>query len=667
MDLLSSVTTDQFSREVDASVVVTLASILVVISAVICVIDRTNNRHAGDGNASDALLWMHIWFIVGAAGLELGRQYPFSFSAPLVLTAICWGLVSAFIAIETAMTRKSAGRTWPAIAIAIGVLQSALAIISDSAGAVFVSSSLVNGGLAGFFAIRLNRIARARAFDFRLIMILPFCAIALAYGLRLMLIVYGVDNALIVAFSVVIGLLISASSVFWLFSAISIRGQHLLWQVERTSSTDALTELGNRMSFERFMAKLAGEKRHSTMRQSACLSIDMDRFKEINDTYGHEAGDLVLISTARRLQHFTAGLEARIFRIGGDEFVIWCTPKDAAHFREDVHGLLTELGRPVDFGAVSLNVGVSIGVEMSSDNTPPREIVRRSDIALYRSKKSGRNRVTFYSEALGNTHDQRLRTLEEFRAALSDGAISAYFQPQFSLSSNTLSGCEVLARWHHPEHGLVSPGDFIPLAKELGLLAELDRCILDQALQALNLWDQNGLHLPRISVNVSMSRLRQKDLLEELTNRKDLPRGRISFEMLETVFADDDDALKWNTDRLREMGIWVEIDDFGTGHAAISTVVSLNPDRIKIDRFFVRGIGHSQSSRDILKVLIDFTKLTGAVCLVEGVETIEQRDIISALGGDEIQGFVLAHPMPRDEMQMWLEKHSHSPMTERAS
>lgn len=666
MDLLRSVTTDQFSREVDASVVVTLASILVVISAVICVIDRTNNRRAGERNTSDALLWMHIWFIVGAAGLELGRQYPFRLSAPLVLTAVCWGLVSAFIAMQAAMTRMPAGRTWPAVAIALGVLQSALAAISDSAGAVFISSSLINGGLAACFALTLNRVARARAIDFRMIMIVPFCAIALAYGLRLVLILYGVDKSLIVGFSVVIGLLISASSVFWLFSAISIRGQHLLRQVERTSSTDALTQLGNRMSFERFMADLTGAGRRSTSRQSACLSIDMDRFKEINDTYGHEAGDLVLVSTARRLQHFGAGSETRIFRIGGDEFVLWCIPDDAALFKDEVQDLLAELAKPVGFGAVSLNVGVSIGVEMSSDDTAPHEIVRRSDIALYRSKKSGRNRVTFYSHALGDTHYQRLRILEEFRAALRGGAVSAYFQPQFSLSSNALCGCEVLARWHHPEHGLVSPGDFIPLARELGLLAELDRCILDQALQALNRWDQSGLHLPRISVNVSMSRLRQKDLLEELANRRDLPRGRISFEMLETVFADDDDALKWNTDRLKEMGIGVEIDDFGTGHAAISSVVSLNPDRIKIDRFFVRGIGHSQSSRDILKVLIDFTKLTGAVCLVEGVETIEQRDIISTLGGDEIQGFVLARPMPRDEMQMWLERHYADPANDQA-
>jgi Amt family ammonium transporter len=414
---------------------------------------------------------------------------------------------------------------------------------------------------------------------------------------------------------------------------------------------DKLTGLGNR----KYLEEVAVETSTGPLGATLLIAIDLDRFKEINDTYGHEAGDLVLEHTAQRLSEKIRTGRDFAFRIGGDEFVVLMefagTEDDAFEYCSD---LLFELLQPVRYKATDLQVGASIGFALCKPPETLGAALRRADLALYASKADGRSCVNAYSASIGSAHDEKMNLIRDFKQAFANNEIEVTLQPQIDGKTMEIAGCEALARWHHPVRGIVSPDVFVPVAKEVNMLADLDRRILDLALAAYWNFASHGIALPSLSVNVSAERLGHPDLIKELQQREDLPPDGLAFELLETVFLDQlTENYANQIAALKAMGIAIEIDDFGTGHASIAGVLALKPDRLKIDRMFTSGIDEKPARRDLMRGLIEMAASAGAETVVEGVETEAQAQVLSELGADVLQGFAFARPMDQERFLLW--------------
>jgi diguanylate cyclase (GGDEF)-like protein len=642
-----------FDRLVDVSVVMTLCAVLICLSASVVILDKFQQRTSEKDHGTCAILLAHAFYLLAAVGLELGRTASFSVSASLVVFGTHCGLVAGYIGTLSAIEERPPRWRWLQIAIAIALFQAATSVITQSLTLVFLVTSLINGTLAIWFSVDVFRRTRGEQGAPTWLLIVPFCGIAIGYYLRLALVLFGASSEVVVIASIGIGLVFPMATLFWVFGAMSLRNLHLNYRLDSSAKRDALTGLENRVALERFKAQLPHSERRSAGRYAACICIDLDHFKEINDTYGHAGGDAVLSEVAQRLMRLAHPLD-KIFRIGGDEFVFWKECDREADLDAFLEILLRTLCEPVRYGTNNLAVGASIGLDTSNDHISPWDLIRRADIALYCSKETGRQKITRYSDQLGSVYDGRLRALEEFRTAIEKDQLAAYFQPQIDAHTGALTGCEALARWKHPNGTVLGPDAFIPLAEELGLMPQVDRRVLQLAVEAAHVWQQASTPVPRISVNVSAARLMEPGLFCELEQYTHSCPSKISIEILETVFVDNDNELGWQADKLRDLGVDIEVDDFGTGHASISAVLSLRPTRIKIARIFVSDAAQDPQQLDVLRSLVDLSKRMGSEVIIEGVETAEQLAAVQSLGPIEIQGYLIAKPMDVTSMSDWL-------------
>ncbi len=423
--------------------------------------------------------------------------------------------------------------------------------------------------------------------------------------------------------------------------------RHALKEQAWTARHDPLTGIGNRQLLEEVKANVADEY--------LAIAIDLDRFKHVNDSFGHEAGDHVLIETARRLKALCKTEKDKIFRIGGDEFVMLIEQSMLTSPPQDFcDWIVDQVLEVTDYHGVELRVGASVGFAWSSSEASLVEALKRADMALFEAKVQGRNRALAYTATIGATHFEKIELANDLKAAIEKGQINIVLQPQINASTGAFWGCEVLARWHHPVRGTISPGVFIPLADELNLLRDIDKYVLDQALAARSDLAARGLELPKIAVNVSAKRLHSSGLLEEITRRTDVPRNGLAFEILETAFIDEiDEDLRNQIDGLRAHGVRIEVDDFGTGHASFASVLALQPDVLKFDRMFVPGIDRDAGKHELMEGLIKIARNVGAETLVEGVETVDEMRALKALGVDYLQGFAIGRPMSVDDLFEW--------------
>ncbi|EBA14748.1 ammonium transporter [Roseobacter sp. SK209-2-6] len=416
---------------------------------------------------------------------------------------------------------------------------------------------------------------------------------------------------------------------------------------------DRLTGLGNRMHLE----EIASDTVEGGMSGALVIAFDLDRFKEVNDTYGHEAGDLVLQESANRICKPLRNGQDFAFRIGGDEFVVLLDstmPQEEAE--ELCNDILFELLQPIKFKKTELRVGASIGFSTASPTASLSTALHQADLALYASKRDGRSCVNGYTEEIGAAHEEKLNLIKDFKLAFERNEIEIMLQPQIDAKTRELTGCEALARWNHPIRGILSPDLFTPIAQELNLLAALDRKILDQALYAYWVLAERGILLSNISVNVSAASLASPDLAERLEQRVDLPKNGLAFELLETVFLDqvsDDYARKIQA--LKDLGITIEIDDFGTGHASIAAVLALQPDRLKIARVFAVDIDQKPERQNLMRGFIEMAASVGAETVIEGIETEAEADVLRDLGADVLQGYVFGRPMDLQAFLAWAE------------
>ncbi len=418
-------------------------------------------------------------------------------------------------------------------------------------------------------------------------------------------------------------------------------------QMEHNSLHDSLTGLPNRRFVDQQLLDGGAGKA-----PTALLHIDLDRFKHINDTLGHAAGDAMLVHAASVLKANT-GASDFVARIGGDEFVIAVTEQMNEYQLSALAGrIIEEMRQPVPFENHECRFGVSIGIAMadrSLDDYGQRMLID-ADIALYRAKSNGRNRFEFFSDTLKAEIVRNKQVADNILSGLERQEFLPYFQPQFDARTLEIVGVEALARWAHPDKGILTPDVFLKIADELNVVPLIDRTILEQALWQKMRWDAVGISIPRLSVNVSAGRLHDADLMGSLDGLSIEP-GTVSFELLESIFLDDgDEMIMTNFERLRDMGIDIEIDDFGTGYASIVSLIHLRPSRLKIDRQLVTPIIHSESQRRLVASIIDIGQSLGIKVVAEGVETMEHVTILRDLGCDTLQGYAFAAPMPSADL-----------------
>ncbi len=440
--------------------------------------------------------------------------------------------------------------------------------------------------------------------------------------------------------------------------------------IEHNALHDSLTGLPNRRYLDEVL-KLRATSATESGSPLALLHIDLDRFKQINDTLGHAAGDAMLIHVSDVLRANTRA-EDFAARIGGDEFVVVSYEGDEAALASLANRIIVRMRQPVIYEGHVCRFGVSVGIAIESGaKVDPDRLLINADIALYRAKSRGRNRHEFFTEALQAEVIRTKRVADEILQGLERNEFLPYFQPQFDAHTLEVVGVEALARWRHPTEGILAPAHFLDVAEELNVVPNIDRLILEQSLAHFEQWEKLGLGIRKVAVNVSARRLQDEALITSLKGLNLRP-GRVSFELVESIFLDEtDEVVRWNIDQIKELGIDIEIDDFGTGYASIVSLMRLKPRRLKIDRQLVMPIVESAAQRRLVKSIVDIGKSLGIEVIGEGVETIAHAAILRDLGCQALQGYAFAAPMSAEALveflrvKQWVTKVPEAPRRRR--
>ncbi|HEV7322732.1 MAG TPA: EAL domain-containing protein [Ensifer sp.] len=420
-------------------------------------------------------------------------------------------------------------------------------------------------------------------------------------------------------------------------------------RIEYNALHDYLTDLPNRRYLDQMLTE--------NVAVNAILHIDLDRFKQINDTLGHQAGDAMLTHAAAILRAH-ARHDDFIARIGGDEFVILCRrDRDLPQLTELAERIVHAFRRPIPYDGQLCRLGASIGIAWKGhEDFDAKQLLMNADIALYRAKSLGRDRVEVFSELIQTQILTAKRIGDDIRQAIEEGQFTVYYQPQFNARSLEITGVEALVRWDHPERGILAPIHFLKVAEEINVLPAIDRKVVEIAYADFQSWQRAGFAIPKISVNMSSPRLRDPGLIADLSAMR-IPPGVLSFELLESIFLDDpEDEIAETISALGDLGIEVEIDDFGTGHASIIGLLNLNPARLKIDRALVGPITESAKQAKLVRAIIDIGHSLNIEVVGEGVETWEHAAMLRELGCDVLQGYALARPMDRLELEQRLSR-----------
>ncbi len=424
--------------------------------------------------------------------------------------------------------------------------------------------------------------------------------------------------------------------------------------LERLALHDSLTELPNRVLFtERLQHALdEGATRGTTL---ALLLLDLDRFKDVNNTFGHPAGDLLLKEVAAAFARATRSRDL-VARLGGDEFAVLMRDARRDDARALAGRLLAALERPFTVEEQPLSVGASIGIALSpADGTDGQTLLRRADVAMYVAKRS-EGSYAFYDAALDENEAGRLVLLADLRAAIDGRGLTLHYQPQVDAASGAVVGVEALVRWQHPTRGSIPPSDFIPLAERTGLIRRLSEWVLAEAIAQCGHWRAAGMDIP-VSVNISVRDLldpRLSEMLERMVRESRLSPDRLTLEITEGALVADERLATENVARLRSLGVRVSIDDFGTGYSSLAYLHRLAAHEVKIDRSFVTGTMATERSKAIVRATIELAHSLGFVVVAEGVEDDETWRRLRALGCDRLQGYVIAKPMPPGALEGWL-------------
>ena len=405
---------------------------------------------------------------------------------------------------------------------------------------------------------------------------------------------------------------------------------------------DPLTGLANRRCFIERLEESLKETAHHGERL-AVLFIDLDQFKQVNDSLGHGVGDELLVSVAARLSEHVRLIDM-LARLGGDEFICLM---EAVRDEDEVELLAREiLGAfeyPFKLGDHELYLTASVGISLCpADGHSVLDLMRNADTAMYRAKMLGRGNFHFYTAEMTREAQERIQMENLLRRALDNGELSVHLQPQVEARSARLVGAEALVRWNSPELGLVMPMRFIPLAEDSGLIVGLGNWVLRETCRQFMQWRMSGFELPQVSVNLSVKQLERPefiDVLGEILDETGMDPSHLKLELTESVVMAVGDAFT-PLERLRDLGISLALDDFGTGYSSLSYLKMLPVQQLKIDRSFVEGIGRNTGDEAIIRTIMELARSLRFEVVAEGVETVEQADFLAALGCEQLQGYL---------------------------
>ncbi|MDB1125749.1 EAL domain-containing protein [Vibrio algarum] len=428
---------------------------------------------------------------------------------------------------------------------------------------------------------------------------------------------------------------------------------------------DSLTRLANRSLFTEQIEREI-KLHQANQRYGALLYFDLDQFKKINDSLGHSVGDNVLIEVGSRVRQMF-GADALCGRIGGDEFVIGLLDlaDNLSYAAEQAlqmsNSLLSGISEPLHFEGVTLHTTGSIGIAFFPDESiDANELLRRADTAMYKAKSLGRNGVQFFEREMQYAAQHLLELEEGIHQALDQNEFELWIQPQVNID-DVLFGAEVLVRWNHPKRGLLSPPTFIPHAEESGLIIEIDKWVLNESLKQITQWKTDEVigKLETLSINVSSTFFLQIDFVAyviDLLNKYQVSGELVVLEITENLLLNNFELAKNKMLQLKNRGISFSIDDFGTGYSSLKYLKELPLDELKIDRSFVNGLTDGSNTQSIVEVVITMAKNLQLGVIAEGVETKEQRDLLSKLGCKQFQGYLLGRPQPSAEFTNLLYK-----------
>lgn len=429
-------------------------------------------------------------------------------------------------------------------------------------------------------------------------------------------------------------------------------------KVEYLAAHDELTGLPNRNQFRQRLEH-AINKAERAGSQVLLLFFDLDHFKLVNDTLGHEAGDQLLMMATKRIKEKSRATDI-LCRLGGDEFVMvmeGASPQDGHRLVRDI---IASFSVPFEIQQQKIYCTASIGVSVyPDDSTDPQTLVVYADLAMYRAKQNGRNDFEFYTSNLNFIAHQWLDMENGIRHALKDNQFFLAYQPQVEIEKGRLTGMEVLLRWRHPERGLIPPLEFVKIAEQSSLINQIGDWVIDQTCKQLEIWLAKGYKLPRVSVNISPRHLRSDTLVKMLstvTAKYGISPKMICIEITEHALLEEGDTVKKNMRQIKDLGFVISLDDFGMGHSSLLYLKRWAVDEVKIDHTFVDGLVNSAEDRVIVKAIVALADALGLDLVGEGVENQLQVDILSESGCKNVQGYFYSPPIEAKEMETWFKK-----------
>lgn len=425
-------------------------------------------------------------------------------------------------------------------------------------------------------------------------------------------------------------------------------------KVTRLAHYDSLTGLANRLQMSQMLEKIL-TARAEAQRACSIFLLDLDRFKQVNDTLGHPAGDALLTQVSQRLER-VVGRAGRVGRLGGDEFKVIIPGRTAnAELAELAKRIIEALSQPYLIEGHRVMIGASVGIAMAPENGVTSEaLIRNADLALYAAKDGGRGRHHFYAPDLHSDAEERRQLEQDLRDALTNGGLELHYQPVVSTTTEKISGFEALLRWNHPTRGQLSPTKFIPIAEDAGLIVQIGEWALRTACHDMAKWP-DGV---RVAVNVSPLQFANPTLPAVVTNviaAAQIDPARLELEITESVFLNDSDGTDAMFSALKRIGVRLALDDFGTGYSSLGYLKKAPFDKIKIDQSFVRGATiHGSRNGAIISSIVSLAEALDMETTAEGVETLDELDLVRMLGCSHVQGYVYAKPLTREDAEALL-------------
>ncbi|WBL76871.1 EAL domain-containing protein [Bradyrhizobium xenonodulans] len=440
--------------------------------------------------------------------------------------------------------------------------------------------------------------------------------------------------------------------------AFAIERKEARAEIARLAYHDILTGLPNRAQLRNLITTAIDAC--PTGSHVALAFLDVDHFKDVNDTLGHAAGDELLVQLAQRLRE-QIGPEDMLGRLGGDEFVILLPQRNAASAERVAAGITEALAAPLRLGSRQLQMSASIGISLYPDHaTDIDTLMQQADAAMYMAKQAGRSTHRIFSAEMNGLAEQRLALIAALRRAIAEGALTLSYQPQIRSCDGAIHGVEALARWHDAALGDVSPAKFIPLAEECGLIEQIGLWSVREACRQMASWRRAGLDIPSVSVNLSPINFRNVTLaarLKDVLAEYELPPDALMLEITEGTFMQDGAAALETMHAIRALGVGLSVDDFGTGYSSLSRLAHLPIRELKIDRSFMRDIEQDAGALAIATAVVRVGQGLGMTVVAEGVETEGQRKMLAELGCDVVQGFLYAPALPPVAFERWLIEH----------